>query len=206
MALSRSAGMARTLMDRVNQRQESACGHDVQLLLEAMLFAAGRPVTVSELASVLDISQSEVTSHLLSLREVLRNRGIRLQNNGYEWRLVAAPEASTVIQRLLGLGMPPKLSSAAMEALAIIAYKQPITKGQIDLIRGVDSSGVINSLLTRGLIEEVGRAETPGRPILYGTTEMFLELFGLESLDQLPKLEDARHSIDKLISREDVVL
>ncbi len=157
--------------------------------LEALLFAAGEGVPLARLARALGVSVDEVEAGLLMLEERLRTRGIRVQRHGDQVRLVTAADWAPWVQRLLGLEAQARLSRAALETLAIIAYRQPITRPEIDAIRGVNSDGVIRSLLEKGLIHEVGRADAPGRPILYGTTEAFLQHFGLTSLDDLPPLE-----------------
>ncbi len=156
--------------------------------LEALLFAAPGPVSAQQLAAALDIPTREVTQALEAYAESLRRRGIRLQRHRQRVQLTTAPEAAPWVERLLGLEATSRLSQAALEALAIVAYQQPVTRPQINAIRGVNSDGVMRSLLSKGLIEEVGRAEGPGRPILYGTTADFLRHFGLNSLEELPPL------------------
>lgn len=163
---------------------------DEAVRLEGALFAIGRPVTPAELASALDLPRKTVTQHLRMLSNSLRERGIRLVEHNDEWQLVAAPEAARTIERLAGVPSPPRLSSAALETLAVIAYRQPVTRAQIEAIRGVDCTGVLGGLLDRGLIEEAGRSEAVGRPILYSTTMEFLRHFGLYSLDDLPPFPD----------------
>lgn len=157
-------------------------------MLEAMLFAAGRPVTPAELAAALDAPRATVLAGLRALQERLADRGVRVQEHAGEWQMVSAPESARAIQRLAGIPAPQRLSPAALETLSIVAYRQPVTRAQVEAVRGVDCSGVLASLLSRGLIEEVGRSEGVGRPILYGTSFEFLRTFGLESLDRLPPL------------------
>ncbi len=157
--------------------------------LEALLFASPEPVTARRLAQALEMPLREVEAGLTRLAASLEGRGIRLERHRERWQLVSAPEAGPLIERFLGIEATARLSQAALETLAIVAYRQPITRPQIDAIRGVNSDGVLRSLLSKGLIEEVGRSEGPGRPILYGTTALFLELFGLPSLDALPPLD-----------------
>ncbi len=156
--------------------------------LEALLFAAPGPVSAQQLAAALDIPTREVKQALDAYAESLQGRGLRLQRHQQRVQLTTAPEAAPWVERLLGLEATSRLSQAALEALAIIAYQQPVTRPQVNAIRGVNSDGVMRSLLSKGLIEEVGRAEGPGRPILYGTTTDFLQHFGLNSLDELPPL------------------
>lgn len=160
------------------------------MLLEALLFVAVEPTPADRLATALGVSVERVQAGLTQLEAQLRTRGIRLQRHREAFQLISAPEAAAAIETFLGLDLTTKLSRAALETLAIIAYRQPITRPQIDAIRGVSSDGVIRSLLHRGLIEEVGRLEQPGRPVLFGTTFEFLRYFGLTSLDDLPPLEE----------------
>ncbi len=157
--------------------------------LEALLFAAPGPVTAQQLAAALDVPTREAKKALEAYAATLEGRGIRLQRHRGRVQLTTAPEAAPWVERLLGLEATTRLSRAALETLAIVAYRQPVTRPQINAIRGVNSDGVMKSLLSKGLIEEMGRAEGPGRPILYGTTADFLAHFGLNSLDDLPPLD-----------------
>ena len=159
-------------------------------MLESILFVASGPVSTSRLGTVLDISPATVRSLLFDLEEEYLTRGLRLQWIGQNVQLTTAPEASEIVERFLGLEVTTRLSQAALEVLAIVAYLQPITRPSIDSIRGVNSDGALRTLLSKGLIEEQGRMDTPGRPILYGTTPEFLQHFGLSIIDQLPPLED----------------
>jgi segregation and condensation protein B len=163
-------------------------------VLEALLFVASSPVTPAQLAAVLECDVDTVNLGLERLRESYRQRGLRLRVHQGRIELTTAPELAPFVERLLGLEIGARLSRAALETLAIIAYRQPITRAGIEAIRGVNSDSVVRSLLTKGLIEELGRAELPGRPLLYGTTTEFLSYFGLESLDQLPPLEEDNSS------------
>lgn len=158
-------------------------------LIESLLFVAGEPVTVTQLARILDVPADAVETALTELSAECHSRGIRVQRHGDSVQLVSAPEAAQAVARFLGLQANTRLSPAALEVLAIIAYRQPLTRAQIDAIRGVDSSGVIRVLLARNLIADVGRLETVGRPILYATTAEFLQQFGLTSLEHLPPLD-----------------
>jgi segregation and condensation protein B len=124
----------------------------------------------------------------MELDHEYQERGVRLQRHGGRVQMTSAPEAAEAIETFLGLEATSRLSGAALEALAIIAYQQPVTRPQVDAIRGVNSDGVLKTLLHKGLIHEVGRAEGPGRPILYSTTPEFLGHFGLASLEELPPL------------------
>lgn len=171
----------------------------LQMLLEALLFVSGEPAPVSRLAAALNVSGERVEQGLLRIGETLRTRGIRLQRQREVVQLVSAPEAADVIESFLGLDLSSRLSRAALEALAIIAYRQPVTRPQVDAVRGVNSDGVMKTLLNRGLIEEVGRLEQAGRPILYGTTFSFLQYFGLSTVEELPPLhEDAVEHLSEL--------
>ena len=156
--------------------------------IEALLFVAPGAVNIGQLATTLGVTNRVVESALEELEQNYQNRGIRLQRFGGRVQLTSAPEAAEAIETFLGLEAPSRLSSAALEALAIIAYPQPVTRPQVDAIRGVNSDGVMKNLLHKGLIQEVGRAEGPGRPILYSTTPEFLGHFGLASLEELPPL------------------
>ncbi len=158
-------------------------------LVEALLFVASEPVTVEQLARALELPTVEVTAAIDELQVLYAGRGLRLQRHGDQISLVSAPEAAPAIRRLLGAQPAQRLSQAALETLAIIAYRQPITRAQIDAIRGVDSSAALRALLARDVICEAGRLETLGRPILYATTPTFLQQFGLTSLADLPPLD-----------------
>lgn len=157
--------------------------------LESLLFVAAEAVPPSQLAEALEASLSEVQEGLRELEQALTSRGLRLQWHGGRVQLTTAPEMAELVERFLGLEVTSHLSRAALETLAIIAFQQPVTRPQVDAVRGVNSDGVIKSLLGKGLIQETGRADGPGRPILYGTTPEFLQYFGLSSLSELPPLE-----------------
>lgn len=156
--------------------------------IEALLFVAPATVTKSQLAVTLEITTREVDKWLDGLEQSYAGRGIRLQRHRGEIQLTSAPEAGKLVQKFLELEATSRLSKAALETLAIIAYEQPVTRPHIDSIRGVSSDGVMRTLLSKGLTEEAGRTEGPGRPILYVTTPEFLGHFGLSNLDQLPQL------------------
>jgi segregation and condensation protein B len=174
------------------------------VLLEGLLFVASEPAAIERLATALDVSIARVEQGLQQLEAQLERRGIRLQRHNGSAQLVSAPEVADAIEVFLGLDLNTKLSRAALEALAIIAYRQPVTRPQIEAIRGVNSDGVIRTLLHRGLIEEVGRLEQAGRPILYGTTFAFLQYFGLENVDGLPPLdEEALGELAARVMRQD---
>lgn len=156
--------------------------------LEALLFVAERPLSRREIGSLAGVPRETVDARLGDLEMELRGRGIRLVSSGDEVELATAPEAGGLIARYTGAG-DFRLSPAALETLAIVAYRQPITRAGVERIRGVDSEYVLRSLLHRRLILEQGRADAPGRPILYATSFEFMERFGLASLDELPPLE-----------------
>jgi segregation and condensation protein B len=162
--------------------------------LEALLFIAPGAVTPAQLAAALDFPTSEIEKGLDELasdyEENAQNRGLRLQRNRGRYQLTSSPDMAFWIERFLGLETSSRLSRAALETLAIVAYQQPTTRPQIEAIRGVSSDGVLKSLLSKGLVSEAGRAEAVGRPILYITTPEFLQYFGLSSLEELPPLEE----------------
>lgn len=158
---------------------------------EALLFVAPEPLSAADLRRLLAIRQPTLERVLdyLALSLSSFGRGLRLQRHDGVLRLVTAPEMSLYIDRLRGHQAGQRLSDAALETLALIAYRQPLTRPQIEAIRGVDCSGVTSTLLQRGLITEVGRLDTVGHPILYGTTLAFLQHFGLESVEHLPPVD-----------------
>ena len=158
--------------------------------LEALLFVADEPVEIAELARVLTVGMAATRGLLEALADALQGRGLRLQWHGSRVQMVTAPEAGPYIERFLGARGEGRLSPAALETLAIIAYKQPITRPQIEAIRGVDSGRAIATLRARELVDEVGRADTVGRPLLLGTTMRFLEHFGLQRPEDLPPLNE----------------
>ena len=156
--------------------------------LEALLFVAADPVPTAQLATALDVSTSVVERGLNELDASLQSRGLRLQRHAGRVQLTTAPQLAELIERFLGLEATSHLSRAALETLAIIAYQQPVTRPQIDSIRGVNSDSMMKSLLSKNLILESGRADGPGRPILYSTTPEFLQHFGLNSILEMPPL------------------
>jgi len=158
-------------------------------ILESLLFVANGPVAIEQLQKALEIPLEEIEAALRALEAGYASGGLRLQRKGNEVQLVTAPEYAPYVERFLGLQLSGRLSQAALETLAIVAYRQPVTRAQVEAIRGVNSERVLNNLVARGLIAEVGRLEAAGRPILYGTTFEFLQYFGLKSLDELPRVE-----------------
>lgn len=165
--------------------------------MEALLFAAGSPVALARLAALLEMSEAAAREAADQLALDLRGRGIRLVRNGDELELATSPDLAPIVRRLTEETRKVKLSHAALETLAIIAYRQPVTRAQIETIRGVNSDRAIATLLSHDVIEEAGRLEAAGRPVLYRTTLAFLERFGLGSLDDLPPLEPAAHALVK---------
>lgn len=162
----------------------------LQSKLEAILFVAESSVSINQLAEILEVKSSDVEKAVIELKTHLETgHGLRIQKHGGKIQLTSSPDLALVIEKFLGLEASARLTKASLETLAIIAYKQPITHPGIDAIRGVNSDGVLKSLLFKGLVEEIGRAETPGRPILYGTTKEFLQNFGINSLEELPDIE-----------------
>ena len=157
-------------------------------LLEALLFVADGPQSLPRLASVTGASSAAVQAALLELQEHYATRGLRLQRTRDQVQLTTAPAATPILELLLGVGGRQRLSQAALETLAIVAYRQPVTRPQVDEIRGVNSDSVFQNLLGKGLVDEVGRADGPGRPVLYGTTPTFLQHFGLNELGEMPDL------------------
>lgn len=158
-----------------------------EVQLEALLFVAERPLSRAEIASLAGVDRDTVDARLGDLETSLTARGIRLVVAGERVELATAPEAGALIARYVGADAT-RLSPASLETLAIVAYRQPCTRAVVERVRGVDSDYTLRTLLHRRLIVELGRAETPGRPILYGTAFEFLERFGLTSLDELPPL------------------
>ena len=174
----------------------------IMYAIEGILFAAGEPVKAAKLAVVLDVDTDVVVKAASMLRDEYNHdkRGFSIIEIDDGYQICSRPEYYGYIREILGEQRNQALSNAAMEALAIIAYKQPITRGQIEKIRGVNSDGCVNRLYERGLIEECGRLDAPGRPVLYKTTVLFLRTFGIKTLNDLPELK-----IDKLdINDEDI--
>jgi segregation and condensation protein B len=163
-------------------------GLSLRARLEALLFVSAGPVDVPRLASALGVSSKDVERTLEELRLDSLERGIRLQQHRSGFQLTSAPQAAEDVEQLLRLETSSRLTRAALEVLAIVAYEQPVTRPHIDSIRGVNSDSALQTLLRYGLIEETGRSEGPGRPILYATTSEFLQHFGLGSLEQMPPL------------------
>ncbi len=163
---------------------------ELKTLVEAFILVSDGAVAVETLAKALEQEPATIEAILSELEDDYATRGIRLQRMRDRVQFVSAPEVSEQVQKFLGLDSAPRLSPAALETLAIVAYRQPVTRPQIESIRGVNCDGVIHTLLARNLIEPVGQLETVGHPTLYGTTFDFLHYFGLTSLGELPSLPD----------------
>lgn len=174
------------------QEEEAEYAYELDLpaRIEALLFVADEPVSAEQLAQALKVDIGAIEDGLEQLAACYRRRGLRLQRQGRLVQFVTAPEAAADVERFLGLDLSSRLSAAALETLALIAYRQPITRAQIEAVRGVNCDGVLRTLLTRGLIAPQGRLEQAGRPIIYGTTFEFLQYFGLSDLSELPALEE----------------
>ena len=168
--------------------ERPAPGELTEAGLEALLFVAERPLSRREIGVIAGVDGATVDERLGDLEVALRGRGIRLIAVGDRVELATAPEAGAVVARYVGADAI-RLSPAGLETLAIVAYRQPVTRAAVERVRGVDSDHTIRSLLHRRLVVELGRSNAPGRPILYGTAFEFLERFGLQSLDDLPPLD-----------------
>ena len=180
-------------------------------VLEALLFASDKPISAAEcvkhlkgaveaapedleVAALAKTKQDEVASAMreLGAKYEEQQRGFRLVESGSGWKAVTTPDAAPWVRQLFPENRPARLSPSALETLAIVAYRQPITRADIEAVRGVNVDGVMQTLLERGVIRISGRADVPGRPLLYGTTEFFLEHFNLRSLDELPNCAELR--------------
>lgn len=169
----------------------------LESLVESLLFVADESVPVARLAAVLNTDTRQVEEAISTLHKNLHGRGIQVQLFKGRVQMTTAPQAAVAVERLLGLESFQRLTPAALEALSIVAYQQPITRPQIDAIRGVNSDSVIKGLLSKGLLEELGRSDGVGHPILYGTTPEFLQHFGLSSLKELPPLIMEQSNLSK---------
>jgi len=188
---------------------------ELKLILEALLFSAQKPLSLKELrdlfAAAVEHAEGDETVRALkkvkeseltvALEELARDheaaqRSFRLACVAGSWQFVTQPEYAPWLKALVGHKLrPPRLSQPALETLAIIAYRQPITRAEIEQVRGVSVDGVMQTLVERGLVEQVGRAEVVGRPMTYGTTSLFLEYFGLRSLEDLPAADELRRVV-----------
>ena len=164
---------------------------DLQRAIEAILFAAGEPVSRARLAATFETDVSEVSAAVDALADdfAFNRRGIRILKLEDEYQMVSSGEMAEYVTRALETRKPPRLSASQLETLTIVAYYQPATKAMVEQIRGVDSSYSVSALMNKKLIEEAGRLNVPGRPILYKTTPDFLRTFGISSLEELPPIE-----------------
>ena len=186
---------------------------EIMAAMEAILFASGEPVQAERIALVLGVEKKEVFAAGEALAKEYRERlsGIRILRLDEKLQLCSAPEFSPLITRALEQRKPPRLSPAALEVLAIVAYFQPVTRAYIDQVRGVDSSYTVGLLIDRGLIEPCGRLDVPGRPTIYKTGDVFLRTMNISGIDELPQLPDTgtdegiialQNKIDELQSTE----
>lgn len=177
---------------------------ELKSIIEALLFTWGDPLELKDIASIIEKEESQVEKLLEEMISEFdyNRRGIRIMKINNSYQLSTRPEHFEWIKKLSSPKFTKSLSNAALETLSIIAYRQPIIKSDIEAIRGVRCDKAIETLIERGLVVELGRLEKVGRPILYGTTDLFLKTFGLESLDQLPPLEDFNNSLDNLGSEK----
>jgi segregation and condensation protein B len=183
----------------VPKHAASAREMDLAARVEAILHVSSSPVTIRELADALQVSLLKIEGALDELTEGYEQRGIRLQRHKSAFQLTTAPEMAADVERFLNLDSTAQLTRAALEVLSIIAYQQPVTRPQIDSIRGVNSDSVLRTLLRHGLIEEVGRSDGPGRPFFYATTSEFLQYFGINDISELPPL-----SLESIPEVEDI--
>ena len=165
---------------------------NISAAIEAILFASGDSVERSRIAQALEITEKKVDEHISALIDDYNNaqRGITIIKLDSAYQMVSAKAYAPEIRTVMDLRRNTPLSQAALEVLAVVAYNQPVTKAFVEQVRGVDCSGVIGSLTAKGLVEEKGRLELPGRPLLYGTTENFLRCFSISSLEELPPLPE----------------
>ena len=171
--------------------------NEIPQILEAILFVAGEPVAVADLAQALEVSEMEIMHAVEELQRECERRGVTIHRYGDHLRMETRPEYAPYVERLLQPVQRQTLSQTAMETLAVIAYRQPVTKGEVEQVRGVKCDYSVQSLLHKGLIREAGRKEALGRPILYATTDRFLEHFGISDIRELPPLPDAQEKVDE---------
>lgn len=167
--------------------------YDKKAAVEAILFASGSPAEPDKIAQAIEMKPSQAEKLILELMDDYekQDRGIRIIKLNKSYQMVSAKKFAPEIRKVMDLRRNTPLSQAALEVLAVVAYNQPVTKAFVEQVRGVDCSGVLGSLTTKGLVEEKGRLELPGRPLLYGTTENFLRCFNLESIENLPPLPES---------------
>lgn len=165
-------------------------GDALRRQLEAILFVADEPIPLNQLAQVTETAREAVRATLEAMREQQERegRGVVLREVAGGWRMYAHPDVAAYVERFVLDVQHPRLTQAALETLAIVAYKQPVSRQQVASIRGVDSDGVVTTLVNRGMVREVGHDPGPGQAVLYGTTQLFLERMGVRSLDELPAI------------------
>lgn len=179
---------------------------NIKSVLESLMFAWGEPLSTNEISKILNLPVHSISSVLKEMIDEFSNNedsGLIIQKYGNSYQLTTKKENYEYIQNLLQNTVNKSLSTAAMETLSIIAYKQPVTKVEIELIRGVKCSQVVKGLLDKSLIKEVGRLDKPGRPTIYATTDEFLRHFGLSSIDELPKLSGDLKVLEHIENQED---
>lgn len=174
--------------------------NEIPQILEAILFVAGEPVAVADLAQALEVSEMEIMHAVEELQRECERRGVTIHRYGDHLRMETRPEYAPYVERLLQPVQRQTLSQTAMETLAVIAYRQPVTKGEVEQVRGVKCDYSVQSLLHKGLIREAGRKEALGRPILYATTDRFLEHFGISDIRELPPLPSAQEKVDESLT------
>ena len=175
--------------------------NEIPQILEAILFVAGEPVAVADLAQALEVSEMEIMHAVEELQRECERRGVTIHRYGDHLRMETRPEYAPYVERLLQPVQRQTLSQTAMETLAVIAYRQPVTMGHVEQVRGVKCDYSVQSLLHKGLIREAGRKEALGRPILYATTDRFLEHFGISDIRELPPLPSAQEKVDEPLTR-----
>ncbi|MDD7339227.1 MAG: SMC-Scp complex subunit ScpB [Eubacteriales bacterium] len=174
--------------------------NDIKEIIKALLFAWGDPLDIKTISDICEVDIEEIERAIEDLRSEMdsSNDGLKIIRMNSSYQLISRDIYFDYVKKLLSEKPKNNLSNASIETLSIIAYKQPVTKMQIEKIRSVKSDGPVNTLLDRGLIEEVGRLDTPGKPILYGTSDIFLRSFGIEDLSELPDI-----NMDINIERQD---
>lgn len=177
-------------------------------VIEALLFASAKPITVSEIRKVMKfLSAKDIEKLIVELRDqyVQENRSFELLEIAGGYEIATKKEFAPWILKIELQKKAKQVTQSALETLSILAYKQPITRAEIEELRGVDVGGVVNTLMERGLIKIVGKKEVPGRPFLYGTTEKFLEHFGLKSLQDLPSIDDIKNLVENSVKKEELL-
>ncbi|MDR0249254.1 MAG: SMC-Scp complex subunit ScpB [Oscillospiraceae bacterium] len=179
---------------------------ELESVIEGILFAAGEPISLTRLAQAADVEPGEAERAARSVADRLRyeRRGMRIAEMDGVYQMVSAPEYAPLIRKAMEERRPPPLSKAALEVLCVTAYRQPVTRAEIERIRGVDSSNTVALLAEKGLIEEAGRLDVLGRPMQYRTTPAFLRTFGLKSLDELPDIEQMEGQLAMLADMQGV--